>query len=379
LLDESLERHINDLARLAAPAPALPDPTPSTSITGTTGPSKSAPSPGGNVGSTSTIQPSAPPPEDAFQIGDRVRLRPGKTGSSVAALKAGKAAGSMYCGRPIPKPGTGTCSESGPHCASCSACAALGVKETKAASDHCLGTSKDGREGVVQAVKSPPIAFGGAPARLVRVVSVHTGHVCFYASEDLMYADGSLPGADPAIPFLESATKARPTLARAGAGGSGGANLPADWGAAYMSKVEVSSDAGSNGPQVLVDGNGGTFWQSNGRQGTHFVQVTLDRPRPLADFAIVVDEGDGNYCPRTVRVFAGPSAAALSDLGSQPLPLGGGPGPRKYTLLKDFKTAVSVIKVVVEDSGGGCDCKVHGVTVAAAAQARRSTWGTAGR
>ena len=189
----------------------------------------------------------------------------------MAALKAGKTAGSFYCGRNLGKavlPPNGTCSESGPHCQSCRACSLLGVKETKVASERCLAAAKDGREGVVRAVKTA----SGAGARLVRVVSVHTGHVCYYAADDLMYADGSLPGPAPVIPMHDG---------KAGGGGpskpaaAGNPQLPADWGAGYVASVEVSSDEMGNGPQVLVDGNGTTFWQSNGKQGTHFVQVRV--------------------------------------------------------------------------------------------------------
>ena len=193
----------------------------------------------------------------------------------MAALKAGKTAGSFYCGRNLGKavlPPNGTCSESGPHCQSCRACSLLGVKETKVASDCCLAAAKDGREGVVRAVKTA----SGAGARLVRVVSVHTGHVCYYAADDLMYADGSLPGPAPVIPMHDG---------KAGGGGpskpaaAGNPQLPADWGAGYVASVEVSSDEMGNGPQVLVDGNGTTFWQSDGQgQETHFVQVRVGPP-----------------------------------------------------------------------------------------------------
>jgi hypothetical protein len=241
LLDESLERYIRDLAqksaRPEAPVALAPRPAP--------GPPPSA----GNVGGSSAPKPAAQPAADPFEIGDRVRLRPGKTGSSVAALKPGKPAGALYCGRAVGKvvlPPNGTCSESGPYCPSCRACVALGVKETKTASDACLGAAKDGREGVVKAVRLAT----GAGARLVRVVSVHSGHVCYYAPDDLMYADGSLPGGAQHVPMLGGATPA------AGGGGGGssvlgaGSAVPADWGAAYVASVEVSTDASGNGPQV---------------------------------------------------------------------------------------------------------------------------------
>ena len=65
----------------------------------------------------------------------------------------------------------------------------------------------------------------------------------------------------------------------------------------------------------------------------------------LREFGAVLDEGDGYYCPHTVRVFAGASASSLVDLGSLSLPLNAATGPKKFTLLKDHRTPVSVVKL----------------------------------
>ena len=250
LLDESLERHIRDLAHRSAPRPeaavATDDPpAQQPSPTGAAGgPAGAAnpPKPAGNVGSAAKP---APPPEDAFEIGDRVRLRPGKNGSSVAVLKPAKTPGAFYCGRNVGKAvlPSGTCTEAGPHCPSCRAFAALGVKDTKVASECCLGAAKDGRVGIVKAVRAAP-----AGARVVRVVSAHSGHVCYYAADDLMYADGSLPGPCLVMPLADPG---KPVGAKPGAAAAAGnPSLPADWGSVYVASVEVSSDANGSGPQV---------------------------------------------------------------------------------------------------------------------------------
>ena len=250
LLDESLERHIRDLAHRSAPRPEAAvakddppaqQPSPTGAAGGPAG-AANPPKPAGNVGSAAKP---APPPEDAFEIGDRVRLRPGKNGSSVAVLKPAKTPGAFYCGRNVGKAvlPSGTCTEAGPHCPSCRAFAALGVKDTKVASECCLGAAKDGRVGIVKAVRAAP-----AGARIVRVVSAHSGHVCYYAADDLMYADGSLPGPCLVMPLADPG---KPVGAKPGAAAAAGnPSLPADWGSVYVASVEVSSDANGSGPQV---------------------------------------------------------------------------------------------------------------------------------
>jgi hypothetical protein len=192
-------------------------------------------------------------------------MRPGRAASSLIGvngdgfpmrLGTGPGASTLYCGRGLGSkavPGSGSkCGpDSGPQCPSCKACTKQAASQLlRAASKACLGSDTERKEGVVMAVKGA----AGGPGAAVRVASVHTGHLCDYAGEDLIYADGSLPG-----PAAELAGD-KPAVA---------AGAPPDWGAAHVAKVEVSTDSSGGGPQALVDGQPDTYWESSGQPVRH--------------------------------------------------------------------------------------------------------------
>ena len=193
-----------------------------------------------------------------------------------------------------------------------------------------LCVAEEGGEGVILDTKA--VEVDRAPRSVLKVASTKDGTVGVYFKENLMLADCWLPsgssGSDP---------KKHP-------------KIPSDWGASLVAKVEVSSDEHKNGPTVILDGNPETFWQSHGVQGQHFIESFLSHATAIKDFGIILDEAEGNYCPRRVRVIArGTTVTEFIDV----ITPDGLLGPKYISLLRDHGDEVSSIKVVIEDSGGG--------------------------
>ena len=139
-----------------------------------------------------------------------------------------------------------------------------------------------------------------------------------------------------------------------------------NWGSMLIARVEVSSDASEGkGPEALLDGNGASVWQSDGPGPPHTITVFLKQQIAVRDFGILVDEDDGSYCPRRIRLSAGisDSDGDLVDIRVVKVVGDGSAGIKYVRLLEGLEGGVSVVRVLIEDSGGGCDCMVHGVLV----------------
>ena len=137
------------------------------------------------------------PPIPAVHLGNDEAAEPFRPGDLVR-LRAGLARSSLVV---TPHPASGG-----------TAPRALSLNAAAAAA--CLGAADAGRLGVV--VEHRP-ATGAGPSRqaAVRVASATSGHLCDYAPDDLVYADGSRPGPNPPQPHCEPATATPPPPARA--------------------------------------------------------------------------------------------------------------------------------------------------------------------
>ena len=215
LVDEALERHVRGLASLAA----LHQPTEPASA------AASKPTQDRPLGEEAATDLAA----GGFQVGDRVRLRPGRSGSSVA----GRMPGAPNCGRCVSASGGTATPGPGAACPVCRVCIALGMRQMAVDSDRCLGPHSAGREGVVEAVERAPAEAGGGA--LVRVLSLRSGTACLYAPDDLLYADCSVPGPRPRVPFV------------------GPAAPPPDWEARCVARIWTSAGGGSGGMRTLLD------------------------------------------------------------------------------------------------------------------------------
>jgi hypothetical protein len=233
-VDAALEKHLNNLVSLANLVQRNDPVIPTRPLPDTDSPTAGMETAVGKA--TQVAGASSAGPAQDFHVGDRVRLRPGRPGSSAARLQS-DATGATFCGRCLPGD-TGTTCCAAAACSTCRACAALGARPTALDSDRCLGPASAGREGVIQAVEYAPAAAGGGC--LVRVVSLRTAVACAYASDDLLYADSSVPGPLPRIPFVG------PAMAP-----------PADWQARLIAKLGAPPPgaAADEWVRMLLDGD----------------------------------------------------------------------------------------------------------------------------
>jgi hypothetical protein len=245
-VDAALEQHLNNLVSLANLVQLTNPMIPTRPLPKTENPADGM---GTAVGKATPVAGAASAgTAQGFQVGDRVRLRLGRPGSSAARLQS-DATGALFCGRRLPG-GTGATCCAAAACSTCRACAALGARPTALDSARCLGPASAGREGVVQAVEHAPAAAG--EGCLVRVVSLRTATACTYASDDLLYADGSIPGPLPRIPFVGPATTPL-----------------ADWHARLVAQLGPPPPGAAMGEWVrmLLDGDPGALRQVRGDVG----------------------------------------------------------------------------------------------------------------
>jgi hypothetical protein len=214
----------------------------------------------------------------------------------------------------------------------------------------CLGDAEECREGVIK-------SYSGKIAHTEPwfcVASIHTGILCDYSVQELAFADGSLPEMDSDSDQSHGGGK------RASIVGTLTPLIPDDWGACFIERVNVSTDSKGNGPSTLTDEVKTSSWKSNGPPGSHYIEVFLSKAMKLEEFGIFIDGSDDSWCPKNVRVLIGDSITALQDLGVQTFSPGAG---LHYACLLKDTSLLSVVKVCIEATNGGINCKVYGVRV----------------
>ncbi|KAK7484074.1 hypothetical protein BaRGS_00024686 [Batillaria attramentaria] len=73
----------------------------------------------------------------------------------------------------------------------------------------------------------------------------------------------------------------------------------------YVEHVDVSSYCDEDGPLNLTDGDPDTYWESDGSQGQHWIQLRMKKGTVIKKLCIVLDGSDDNYLPSRILVQAG--------------------------------------------------------------------------
>ena len=186
------------------------------------------------------------------------------------------------------------------------------------------------------------------------MASIHNGVLCDYTSQELAFADGSLPDMEV------NSDQAHVGGKKVSIVGTLSSLIPEDWGACFIETVKVSTDSKGNGPSTLTDEVKSTYWRSNGPPGSHYIEVFLSKAMKLEEFGIVIDGSEDSYCPTNVRVLIGDTITMLQDLGVQTFSCGAG---LHYACLLKDTSLLSVVKVCIESTDGAINCKVYGVRV----------------
>ncbi|XP_076441534.1 E3 ubiquitin-protein ligase HECTD3-like [Babylonia areolata] len=73
----------------------------------------------------------------------------------------------------------------------------------------------------------------------------------------------------------------------------------------YVEHVDVSSYCDDDGPLNLTDGDPDTYWESDGSQGQHWIQLRMKKGTVIKKLCIVLDGADDNYLPMRMVVQGG--------------------------------------------------------------------------
>ncbi|XP_046562104.1 E3 ubiquitin-protein ligase HECTD3-like [Haliotis rubra] len=73
----------------------------------------------------------------------------------------------------------------------------------------------------------------------------------------------------------------------------------------YVESIDVSSYCDEDGPLNLTDGDADTFWESDGNQGQHWIQLRMKKGTIIKKLSITVDGSDDNYLPSRLVIQGG--------------------------------------------------------------------------
>lgn len=73
----------------------------------------------------------------------------------------------------------------------------------------------------------------------------------------------------------------------------------------FVEHVDVSSYCDEDGPLNLTDGDPDTYWESDGSQGQHWIQLRMKKGTIVKKLCIVIDGADDNYLPSRILVQGG--------------------------------------------------------------------------
>ncbi|CAI8007075.1 Cullin-9, partial [Geodia barretti] len=123
-------------------------------------------------------------------------------------------------------------------------------------------------------------------------------------------------------------------------------------------KTEVSSN--SHRSSRILDNDSSTYWESTGRNGSHWLRLYMKRGLIIKKLCMDVNPSDSSYMPQRITVQGGVAADHVEDLSTVYIPstfLG------EFELLKNCKKHYPVIVLRIKRSQqGGIDVRVRRIT-----------------
>lgn len=73
----------------------------------------------------------------------------------------------------------------------------------------------------------------------------------------------------------------------------------------YVESIDVSSFIDEFGASCLTDGDTDTYWESDGTQGQHWIQLRMKKGTIVKKLSVTVDSSDDNYLPSKIVIQGG--------------------------------------------------------------------------
>ncbi|PIK42263.1 putative E3 ubiquitin-protein ligase HECTD3 [Apostichopus japonicus] len=128
----------------------------------------------------------------------------------------------------------------------------------------------------------------------------------------------------------------------------------------YVEAVAVSSSWDEESAACLTDGDPSTYWESDGRQGQHWIRLTMRKGVIVKKLYIGVDCHDDNYMPIHVIVMGGELdvMVKLNDVHIEQSFTG------DYCVLEDVKKFYPYIEIQIKScEDDGVDTRIHGIKI----------------
>ncbi|XP_041475804.1 E3 ubiquitin-protein ligase HECTD3-like [Lytechinus variegatus] len=128
----------------------------------------------------------------------------------------------------------------------------------------------------------------------------------------------------------------------------------------YVESVDVSSSWDDESASCLTDGDPTTYWESDGRQGQHWIRLGMRRGTIIKKLFITVNAHDDNYMPTHVVVMAGDREhlVKLSDHTIEQTFSG------DICILEDMTQFYSTVEIRIKScKDDGVDTRIHGIKI----------------
>ncbi|XP_050401183.2 E3 ubiquitin-protein ligase HECTD3 [Patella vulgata] len=130
-----------------------------------------------------------------------------------------------------------------------------------------------------------------------------------------------------------------------------------------VESLDVSTSCEDDGPMNLTDNDPDTYWESDGTQGQHWIQLRMKKGTIIKKLCITLCSNDDNYLPSKILVQGG-EVDNLKTLGTiTPDRIN---GKQDVVLLSGLTEHYPLIKIRFKEcKSGGIDTRVRGIKITA--------------
>ncbi|KAK3585008.1 hypothetical protein CHS0354_024922 [Potamilus streckersoni] len=130
----------------------------------------------------------------------------------------------------------------------------------------------------------------------------------------------------------------------------------------YVESIDVSSYMEEFGPSSLTDGDPDTYWESDGSQGQHWIQLRMKKGTIIKKLQITVEGSDDNYLPSRL-VIQGGEADNLKTLNTISVDWEIH-DTTDITVLENMTEHFPVVTIRIKEcKAGGIDTRIRGIKI----------------
>ncbi|XP_053549532.1 E3 ubiquitin-protein ligase HECTD3 isoform X2 [Bombina bombina] len=128
----------------------------------------------------------------------------------------------------------------------------------------------------------------------------------------------------------------------------------------FVETINVSSATDDNNLWCMTDGYPDTYWESDGSQGQHWIQLHMKEGTIVKKILLTVDSADENYMPRKMLVYGGErdNLKKINEVSIDENLIG------DVCVLEDMAYHLPLIEIrITECKDEGIDVRIHGIKI----------------